>query len=174
MLRLFVGIEFPPETRLRLSLLCGGVTGARWVDAGNLHLTLRFIGEVDRLAAQDIAAALGRVHGAPFTLALGAPGSFDTRGITDNLWIGVTPQDAIKALNQRIEQALARVGIAPETRAFLPHITLARLNRSAGAIDGFLARVLPATTFEVAGFALYESTLGGGGSNYEIVGRYRL
>ena len=172
--RLFVALELPVAVRDVLLAAMGGVAGARWQTDDQLHLTLRFIGEVDRHAAQDIAAALGRVHGAPFTLALGAPGSFDTRGLTDNLWIGVTPQDAIKALNQRIEQALARVGIAPETRAFLPHITLARLNRNAGAIDGFLARVLPATTFEVAGFALYESTLGGGGSNYEIVERYWL
>ena len=58
MIRLFVGIALPPELRLRLSLLCAGLPGARWVDPGNLHLTLRFIGEVDEGVASDIDAAL--------------------------------------------------------------------------------------------------------------------
>lgn len=152
----------------------GGVAGARWQSDDQLHLTLRFIGEVDRHQAQDIAAALGRVHAAPFRLTLATPGVFDRHGFVDSLWVGVTPHDAVKALNQRIEQALVRIGIAPETRAYHPHITLARMGRSAGAVDGFLARGLPPCRFDVAGFALYESTLGGSGADYAIVQRYQL
>jgi RNA 2',3'-cyclic 3'-phosphodiesterase len=58
MLRLFVGISFPPELKLRLSLLCSGVPGAKWVDPGNFHLTLRFIGEI----GEDVAAAGAPLH----------------------------------------------------------------------------------------------------------------
>ena len=61
MLRLFVGIEFPPELKLRLSLLCTGVIGAKWVDPGNFHLTLRFIGEITEDVAVDVDEALARV-----------------------------------------------------------------------------------------------------------------
>ena len=63
MLRLFVGIEFPPELKLRLSLLCTGVPGASWVDPGNFHLTLRFIGEITEDVAADVDEALARRQG---------------------------------------------------------------------------------------------------------------
>jgi 2'-5' RNA ligase len=172
--RLFAGLELPPPLRDVLLGTMGGVAGARWQTDAQLHLTLRFIGDVDRHRAQDIAAALGQVRAPPFTLALGAPGVFETRGVIDTLWVGVTPHAAVKALAQRIDQALVRVGIAPEARAFLPHITLARLGRGAGPVDAALAQVLPALSFDVDGFALFESTLGAGGSVYDIVERYRF
>ena len=77
MLRLFVGIEFPPELKLRLSLLCTGVPGARWVDPGNFHLTLRFIGEITEDLAADVDEALVRRQGRPrFTLQLAGTGVF--------------------------------------------------------------------------------------------------
>lgn len=172
--RLFVALELPVAVRDVLLAAMGGVAGARWQTDNQLHLTLRFIGEVDRHGAQDIAAALGRVHATPFDLTLGTPGFFDRHGFVDSLWVGVTPHDAVKALNLRVEQALVRAGIAAETRAYLPHITVARMGRSAGAVDAFLARALPPCRFAVTGFALYESTLGGSGAHYAIVQRYLL
>src|SRR5216684_1982007 len=76
MLRLFVGIEFPPELKLRLSLLQSGVAGARWVDPGNFHLTLRFIGEVDEGTAADVDEALSPLKARPFSLQLAGVGVF--------------------------------------------------------------------------------------------------
>src|SRR5258708_12478461 len=76
MLRLFVGIEFPPELKLRLSLLSTGMPGAKWVDPGNFHLTLRFIGEVSEDKAADIDEALLRIRGRPFTVQLAGTGVF--------------------------------------------------------------------------------------------------
>src|SRR5476651_1757266 len=70
MIRLFVGIALPPELRLRLSLLCSGVPGARWVDPGNFHVTLRFIGEVDEGTASDIDVALAQIVAPRFALTL--------------------------------------------------------------------------------------------------------
>ena len=126
MLRLFVGIEFPPELKLRLSLLCAGVGGAKWVDPGNLHLTLRFIGEIDEALAADIDEALLRVRARPFTLQLAGTGVFG--GNRPNaLWVGVEKNPALVALRDKIEQALVRVGLEPEGRRFAPHVTLARL-----------------------------------------------
>ena len=130
MLRLFVGIELPAELRLRLSLLCAGLPGARWVDPGNLHLTLRFIGEVDEGVASDIDAALARIRAPRFVVTLAGAGCFggDKPRL---LWIGVESSDALLRLRDRIEAALRRAGLAPDARRYSPHITLARLKQPA-------------------------------------------
>ena len=126
MLRLFVGIEFPPELRLQLSLLCHGVPGARWVDPGNLHLTLRFIGEIDEGLAHDVDGALVRLKAKRFTLQLAGTGTFGGNR-PHALWVGVERDPALLTLRDKIEQALIRTGLEPEQRRFSPHVTLARL-----------------------------------------------
>jgi 2'-5' RNA ligase len=126
MLRLFVGIEFPPELKLQLSLLCTGVPGAKWVDPGNFHLTLRFIGEIAEDVAADIDEALARIKAAPFTLRLAGTGVFGGRR-PHALWVGVERDPELVRLRDKIEHALVRVGIEPEQRKFAPHVTLARL-----------------------------------------------
>ncbi len=174
--RLFVALEPPPRVRDALLAGMGGVAGARWQCDEQLHCTLRFIGEVDRHAGQDIAAALAAVRAAPFELGLGAPGVFDKRGRVDTLWIGVTPADAVTALHHKVDAALTRVGVPPDGRAFLPHVTIARFARSGGGLAaGFVAAVpLGHVRWRVESFALYESTLGHDGADYRIVERYRL
>lgn len=172
MLRLFVALELPLAVRDGLLAGMGGVLGARWQSDDQLHLTLRFIGEVDRHRAADIDAALAMVNFRPFGLALGDIGSFDRRGRVDCLWVGVRPRDAVAALARQVDAALARVGIAPETRAFVPHITVARFGRTAGALNGFPVIPLQGGDFPVTGFALWESRMGQGGADYSIVSRY--
>jgi RNA 2',3'-cyclic 3'-phosphodiesterase len=173
--RLFVAVEPPVAIRDLLLGVMGGISGARWQTDDQLHLTVRFIGEVDRHRAADISAALDTIHAAPFELSLAGSGSFDRKGRADAVWAGVMPHDRITALNHKVEQALVRVGVPSETRTFLPHITLARLSRSAGPVTGFLATTLIASPpFTVDGFVLYESTLGQSGADYRIVERYRL
>src|SRR4029077_21188433 len=117
MLRLFVGIEFPPELKLRLSLLETSLPGARWVDPGNLHLTLRFIGEIAEDIAADVDEALARLKARPFTLQLAGTVVF---GATKPraLWVGVEREPALVALRDAIELALIRTGIEPEQRRF--------------------------------------------------------
>ena len=173
--RLFVAIELPVAVRDRLLAVMGGVSNARWQRDDQLHLTLRFIGEVDRHAAQDIAAALGSVHAAPFELALSGTGVFDRRGVPETLWAGVTPHDAVTALHLKVDQALRRAGVALDARAYQPHVTLARLGRHGGPVAGFMTTtVLGGPAFPVAEFALYESTLTRDGAEYRIVERYAL
>ena len=173
--RLFVAIEPPVEVRDRLLAAMGGVSAARWQRDDQLHLTLRFIGEVDRHAAQDIAAALGGVRQPPFELSLHGTGVFDRRGQPDALWAGVTPHDAVHALHNKVDQALIRVGVPPEARTFHPHITLARFGRHAGPVEGFVTQArLAGPPFTVDGFALYESILTQSGADYTVVERYRF
>jgi 2'-5' RNA ligase len=112
------------------------------------------------------------VNVVPFDLTLDGIGSFDRRGRIDALWVGVAPRASAAALAARVDSALARIGIAPETRAFVPHITLARFGRISGPVSGFPAMPIPALGFAVTGFALWESLLGHDGSEYRIVERY--
>lgn len=153
-----------------------GVPGARWQDDAQLHLTLRFIGEVDRHLAEDVNAALGGVHQPPFALALNGLDCFDRRGFPDSVWAGVTPHEEVKALHKKVDAALQRVGVAPDERAFLPHITIARMNRGAGPIGNLLEEAggLSSPPFTIDSFALFESDLTHDAAIYSVVERYRL
>lgn len=174
--RLFVGIRPPAAIRAQLLSLMGGVPGARWQDDAQLHCTLRFIGEVDRHAAEDIALALDGVRFPAFEVALDGVGQFDSRGRPNALWAGLRPHDALAQLHHKVDQAIVRMGQEPERRAYLPHITLARMNASAGTTDRFLEAHagLTSSPFAVEHFLLFESTLGREGAAYEAVERYPL
>lgn len=174
--RLFVGIDPPEAIKDQLIDVMGGVAGARWQSDEQLHLTLRFIGEVDRHQANDVAAALASLHYPRFELRLAGVGTFDRRGQVKALWAGVTPHEALGGLNKKVDQAVVRAGVPPEPRAYHPHITLARINRDTGPLDGFVAAHggLSSAPFAVDDFCLYESQLGAGGSIYTIVERYPL
>ncbi len=174
--RLFVAIRPPAAIRGLLLGAMGGISGARWQSEDQLHLTLRFVGEVDRHRGGDIHAALGGIHHAGFEIALHGIGAFERRGQPDAVWAGVTPQEPLKALHKKIDAALIRVGIAPDERAYLPHITLARLGRASGPVGNLLEQSggLSSPAFTVDSFALFESTLAPDGAIYTIVERYPL
>jgi RNA 2',3'-cyclic 3'-phosphodiesterase len=177
MLRLFVGIGLPPEFKLQLSLLCSGIPGAKWVDPGNFHLTLRFIGDTGESVAADIDEALARLRARRFGLQLVGTGIFGGADKPRSLWVGVERSPDLVALRDKIEQALVRVGLAPEPRKFFPHITLARLHRPAlGKLSGFLAahvQFRPAP-YPVESFSLIASLQTKAGSVYEDQAEYPL
>jgi 2'-5' RNA ligase len=174
--RLFAAIRPPAPVRAHLLALMGGVAGARWQDEDQLHLTLRFIGEADRHRAADIDAALAGIVHSPFEVAIDGVGSFERRGEAAALWAGVAPQEPLKTLHKKVDQALVRAGLEPERRAYLPHITLARLPRGAGDVGRFLASAGGASgpAFQVDELRLYESRLTPEGAFYTVVERYRL
>lgn len=174
--RLFTAIRPPAVIRQDLLAAMGGISGARWVTDEQLHLTLRFIGEVDRHQARDIHAALGAVHHPRFDLAVSGLGAFDRRGQVEVIWAGVTPHDAVKALHRKVDQALTRAGVEPDRRAFSPHITLARIKRGAGPVRHLIEQSggLSTEPFGVDQFILYESQLTPEGPIYTEVERYPL
>jgi RNA 2',3'-cyclic 3'-phosphodiesterase len=177
MLRLFVGIPFPPELKLRLSLLCSGVPGAKWVDPGNFHLTLRFIGEVGEDLAADIDAALARLEARPFVLQLAGTGVFGNGSTPRSLWVGVERNAPLATLRDKIERALVRTGLPPEPRKFAPHVTLARLKNPAPAsVAAFLAASAQfrAEPLAVDAFSLIASVQTKAGSVYDDQADYRL
>ena len=175
MLRLFVGINFPPELKLRLSLLSSGLPGAKWVDAGNFHLTLRFIGEIGEDVAADVDNALSRLRARRFTLQIAGTGVFGDK--PRSLWAGIERRPELVGLRDKIEQALIRVGLPPEPRKFAPHITLARLrDPPLDKLRDFLsahARFHP-DPLRVEGFSLIASFQTKAGSVYEDQADYPL
>ena len=174
--RLFVALRPPHPVRALLRAAMHGISAARWQDDDQLHLTLRFIGAVDHHQAEDIAAALGALHGAAVTARIAGVGLFERKGAPHMVWAGVEPLAPLAALHRKVNQLLARVGVAAETRAFVPHITLARLNRAAGPVAPFLAQSsdLASPDFDFTHVILYESELAHGGARYHPVARYPL
>ncbi|MGZ8998587.1 MAG: RNA 2',3'-cyclic phosphodiesterase [Allosphingosinicella sp.] len=172
--RLFVAIRPPSEVRAWLLARMGGVGGARWQSEDQLHLTLRFVGEVEQPAAEDVAIALASVRSAPFVVEPRGIGAFEHRGRPETLWAGLEPAKPLKALHSKIDQACIRAGLEPERRAYLPHITLARLGRDCGPIAGLLEQEGGARgpAFTVDGFGLFESRRGPDGATYSLVEHY--
>jgi 2'-5' RNA ligase len=174
--RLFVAIRLPAPVRAQLLDLMGGVAGARWQTEDRLHLTLRFIGEVDRHLARDVDAVLSRVRHPRFTIALNGLGGFERRGDPVTLWAGVAPHEPLHALHKKVDQALVRVGVEPDRRAYKPHVTVARLPRGAGPVGSLIEQSggIAGPPFTVEEFCLYESRLTPEGPDYNVAERYPL
>ncbi|MEH3048515.1 RNA 2',3'-cyclic phosphodiesterase [Sphingomonas adhaesiva] len=177
--RLFAALRPPPPIRAALAAVMEGLPGARWQDDEQLHLTLRFVGEVDRHQAEDVAAALAAVAAPAVSARVEGVGTFDTRGHVDTLWARIVPVDALAALHRKVDQALARAGVAPDPRRYLPHVTLARFGRRA-ADPAAIARwveahaALATAPFALDHLLLYESHLTHDGARYEAVARWPL
>jgi len=124
--RLFTALEVPRNVAMSLSLLRGGLPGARWIDVENYHITLRFIGDVDGRTADELVDRLDRIDRPEFQLSVNGIGSFGSKK-PHSVWAGVTPSADLSALQAEIERICQRIGLPPDPRKFTPHITLARL-----------------------------------------------
>jgi len=124
--RLFTALEIPRDAALSLSLLRGGLPGARWIDVENYHMTLRFIGDVEGHIADEIANALDRVRRPSFSLTLSGVGAFGGKK-PHSIWAGTMPSPDLNALQAEIERICQRLGLPADPRKFTPHVTLARL-----------------------------------------------
>jgi len=174
--RLFVAIRPPEPIRDLLIDAMDDSADFRWQDDAQLHLTLRFIGEVDRPLADDLADALGHIEGQPLTLRIKDVGRFEQRN-SGALWAGVEPKAPLAALAAKIERACVGAGLEPEHRVFHPHITLARWKGRRGyEVQRFLERTrgLVSEPFVVDAFNMFESHLSRHGAHYEPVADYRL
>ena len=175
MIRLFVALRPPALIRDALLDLDTDVDDARWQDEEQLHLTLRFVGEVERACAEDLAAALERLRAPAPTVHLAGVGAFGGHGRQAQLWAGLDPRDPLAALHRKVDRVCVGVGLTPEHRAFTPHITVARLPRRT-AVNGpevtrWLQRhgALSSEPFTLDRLILYRSHLGPAGAGYEAV-----
>ena len=177
MIRLFTALTLPDDLRPRLAALGSGIDGARWVEPDNLHITLRFIGEVSEPVAEDVAGALDTVFTPPFDVCLNGAGQFASRGRARAVWVGVDKSPELSALHDKIDQALIRAGLPPEGRKYTPHVTIGRLkdarpNRVLGWLEANGAFFAP--PFRAQEFVLYESRLGRNGPSYSPLHAYPL
>ncbi|MEE8562442.1 MAG: RNA 2',3'-cyclic phosphodiesterase [Alphaproteobacteria bacterium] len=177
MIRLFVGVELPPGVTERLYGLRGGVPGARWVEPENLHLTLRFIGDVEDTVFCDVDDALGRVSGPAFDLEINGAGEFSRGRRPVMIWAGITPNPALLDLQRRIDAGLVKAGFPPEGRRFTPHLSLARIKGGTRArVREFVAHnnLLRLAPFPVTHFTLFSSHLGHRAASYRAEAAYPL
>ncbi len=174
--RLFVAIRPSEDAMDAMFDVMDGIEDARWQDETQLHLTLRYIGEVDTPQANDIADALSRIEAPAFDLELRGLGHFSKSHWPHAVWAGVVHSPELLTLQKKVERAVVAAGCEAETRRFLPHVTLARLNRSSGPIGDWLARFgdFHVGPMHVDSYLLYESTLTPSGSQYDPVVRFAL
>jgi 2'-5' RNA ligase len=168
MIRLFVALRPPAHIRTPLIAAMGGIPGARWQNDDQLHLTLAFLGETDERTANAVDAFLSSLRSPTLEIILRGIGHFGPPDCPNTLWIGAEPREPLAALAAKVTRACRQAGAEIERRAFVPHVTLARLNRSSGSTLPFLSaqgdwRSAPWTADS---FTLFESRLGTGGSAY--------
>ncbi|PSJ53160.1 RNA 2',3'-cyclic phosphodiesterase [Kumtagia ephedrae] len=168
--RLFTALEIPRDAALSLSLLRGGLPGARWIDVENYHITLRFIGDVEGHVADEIANALDRVRRPSFQLRLAGVGAFGGKK-PHSVWAGAVASPDLNALQAEIERICQRIGMPADPRKFTPHVTLARLRNSSPAdVAAYLSARgnFSAAPFKVGRFVLMSSRDSVGGGPYVV------
>ncbi len=160
--RLFIAIDPPAPIREQLATLFAPVRGLAWTRPEQLHLTMRFLGDVDISLRATLEAALAAVRVESFVLPVEDLGTFPPRGPARVLWVGVgRGHTRLHQLRQQIDDALLAAGLPLDVRFFQPHITLARVRDEAppGAVAEFLKRhqAFAAAPFRASAFLLYAS-----------------
>jgi RNA 2',3'-cyclic 3'-phosphodiesterase len=134
-IRSFIAVELPGEVKqslagLQAKLKASGITALKWVEPQNIHLTLKFLGDIDTGAISGITAAIevaaGSVH--PFTITVSELGVFPSLKRVRVVWVGLNGEiEKLNSLQKNIEAGLTPLGIPPEGRGFSPHLTIARV-----------------------------------------------
>ncbi len=172
--RLFTALEIPAATRMHLSLIRGQFGGAKWVEPENMHITLRFAGDIDDRTADEFAELLAEIHAEPFPVSIQDVGSFGGRD-PRVLWAGVEAGEPLAALYRANERAARAAGLEADPRNFKPHVTLARMR---GARHHAVARFLEENgglrtqPFVATRFVLLSARPGSGGPPYAIEAEY--
>jgi 2'-5' RNA ligase len=177
MIRLFAALPIPYDIAQPLKHRQQGVPRARWSPEENLHITLRFFGEVDEAKADELDLALGRICVPPFEVALAGVDAFGEGEAVRSIHAKVVPSPELERLAAKCETAARKVGLTPELRNFRPHLTLAYLKRSPpDRVAAWLAghNLLHSPAWRADHFALYSSWSGPDGSQYEVERVYRL
>jgi 2'-5' RNA ligase len=175
-MRLFVALPIPQIVAQEIMLIQGGVPGARWQTREQLHLTLRFIGEVDGREAAMLDDALAGIEAPGFDLQLHGVGQSGRRQ-PHALWTGLRKSEALEHLQHKVDNAIRRVGQPQDVHKFAPHVTVARLRNpeTAKMIEWLTHHALfTSAEFRVGAFNLYSSLLTTDGSVYAVEREYPL
>jgi 2'-5' RNA ligase len=168
--RLFVGLELPEPVKDQILDLEQPLPGTRWIAADDLHVTLRFIGDVDKRTADDVIEALAHIDLPMFSMRLVGLGTFGSKE-PRSVWAGVDAPEMLKRLQSATEKAARTAGLPPETRNFRPHVTIARIGKGhAPAIARYLNHhsAFKTEPFPVPRFAVFSAKPMVGGGPYVI------
>ena len=177
MIRLFAALAVPFPVGEALAAHQIGLEGARWRPLENLHVTLRFFGDIPENQAEDLDAELSHIAGGPLELTLSGVGAFGEGDRVAAIWAGVEDNPGLRVLAHRCERAARQAGLKPETRVYHPHVTLAYLRRAEpAAVAAWIQahNLLKSPLFAVAAFGLYSSWRTSEGSRYETQRIYPL
>ena len=180
---MFVGLDLPESVKTNLGKLVASLRPAakmRWSPVANLHVTTKFIGEWPDARLEEMKAALAGIKGiAPFSIAIRGLGWFPNPHTPRVFWAAVRAPEPLAQLAAATGEAAFQLGIARETRAFAPHLTLARMPDPPVDLAALRRAVaaLPSDdfgSFEATCFHLYLSKMGPGGSVYTKLATYPL
>jgi 2'-5' RNA ligase len=177
MIRLFAAVAVPADIAADLAPRQKGILGARWRPYESLHVTLRFFGHLSEDKADDLDSELSAISGQSFDLALRGVGVFGEGADVRALWAAMAPSEPLMQLARRCERAARRAGLACETRAYRPHVTLAYLhNASSDEVGAWVQQnnLLKSPSFRVGRFGLYSSWPGEDGAIYRLERAYSL
>jgi len=176
--RLFVAIELPRAVRDQLRVLCRGLPDTRWMNPDQFHLTVRFIGEVGNDELSEIKEVLRTVHAPTFELMLMGAGQMPPRGRPTSVFTGADGGEGLDNVHHLVTRALAQVSIAPDSRRYMPHITLGRLQTATSSkkLVGYMSQYssFQVPPFKVNAFCLFSSTLTQHGAKHRLLEHYPL
>ena len=176
--RLLVALTLPVPVRDSLIALAEPLPGVAWTRPDQLHVTLRFLGDVSAAMSESMIARLGAVQVAPFILPLEGMGTFPPNRPPRVIWIGIgSGHPRLFQLRQRLDDALLAAGLQLDVRTFHPHVTLARCTESAApAISHWMHvhRNITPPPFRVEAFDLYASELKTTGAVHTLKQRFPL
>jgi 2'-5' RNA ligase len=187
-IRTFIALELPQSIHEELSTIISSLkkkvpAGIRWVPANNIHITLKFIGDVPKNELPAIDAAVGSItqNHAAFDAHLAGLGAFPNPRRPRVVWIGIQAPDTLAAMARKIDQALTKLGYPPEDRPFSPHLTLGRVVQDASSqeisvISQMLADPKDAIAIPVLleQVTVFKSDLQHGGAIYTPLFRHTL
>ncbi|NVN91546.1 MAG: RNA 2',3'-cyclic phosphodiesterase [Desulfuromonadales bacterium] len=175
--RLFIAVDVSDETKEQLFRFRVDIPAARWVPREQLHLTMAFLGDVEREQINTLVGTLSEIRNPAFDLSIGEPGCFPNRKRPRTLWIGIKPEPHLMVLAEQLRKAILSCGIVQEARPFFPHITLARIKQPSGNDgDAFLNQGgrREAALLAVREFILFESRLGSRGVQHIPLRKFQL
>ncbi|MDA3812381.1 MAG: RNA 2',3'-cyclic phosphodiesterase [Spirochaetaceae bacterium] len=175
--RLFIAIDPPDSIRSSIHSICGGMKKVKWVTEDQIHLTIRFIGDIDELVFKNICQGLSTLKPISFLLKVQDLGHFPLRGNPKVLWAGVEENRELVKLYKSVNSVVESCRLEPEHRKFSPHITLGRIKgESVETIAEYLRfhSKFKTPSFDVLEYHLYSSILTPDGAIHEKIATFQF
>lgn len=179
MIRLFIGVKIPTHIQRQLSTIYGGLPSAKWIEPDMLHLTVKFIGEIDEIVYEDIAELLDDIKTEPFEIKFKGVDFFSVKKTAHTIWVKPSGNlEPLKRLKQKIDVKLRdELGLPIEDRKFTPHVTIARLKKAnMSKVGNYMEwyNLFETSSFTVNEFYTFHSNLLKSGAVYTSMDQYAL